>query len=285
MRVVLIGAYGQLGTDLRLTKPHSIELFCPKRNDLDITVRDKVREYIQAIKPQVVVNCAAYVKVDQAEEEIDKAFMINAIGVRYLVEEVGKNTIILHISTDYVFDGAKYGKPYYEDDRENPINIYGLSKYTGELILKNYHDRYYIVRSSSLYGVVGASGKGGNFPYTIIKKAKAGEPLKVVDDIFMVPTHTYDLAQAIWRLVTDGFPFGIYHITHTGYCSWYEFAKAVLETAGIQADITPIKSDEFPTKARRPKWSVLGTKKGLQLSHWREGLEGFIIKAKGAGKI
>ena len=119
------------------------------------------------------------------------------------------------------------------------------------------------------------SGKGGNFPYTIIKKAKFGEKLRVVDDIYMVPTHTYDLAGGVWKLILDKYPYGIYHITHTGYCSWYEFAKKILELADIKTEIEQVKHTEFPTKAKRPLWSVLGTKKGIDLGPWEEDLKKF----------
>ncbi len=282
MKVALIGANGQLGNDLIKTVPNGVKLIPLTRKEVDVTVKEQVERVIDDIKPDIVLNTSAYVKVDLAEDEADKAFLVNAVGVKNLVEVCHKTgAVLLHISTDYVFDGKKHGQPYYEDDQPNPINIYGLSKYAGELIVKNYLDSYYIVRSSSLYGVAGASGKGGNFPYTILRKAKAGEKLRVVDDIFMVPTHTYDLAQGLWRLITEEHPYGVYHITHTGYCTWYEFAKKILQLAGIEAEIEPIKHTEFPTRARRPLWSVLGTKKGIQLCTWEEGLEKFIKLAKG----
>ena len=287
MKVLIIGAYGQLGTDLRKTVPEGIELVCPRRTELDITDRESVKKFFSEVEPDLIINCAAYVKVDLAEDEVREAFSINAYGVKNILDNLKKEIPIVHVSTDYVFDGkkGKVKEPYYEDDIPNPINIYGLSKYAGELILKNYYDKYYIVRSSSLYGVVGASGKGGNFPYTIIKKAKTGEKLRVVDDIYMVPTHTYDLANGIWKLILGEYPYGIYHITHTGYCSWYEFAKKILELAGIETEIEPVKHTEFPTKAKRPLWSVLGTKKGIKLNHWEKGLRRFIEYAKAEGRI
>ncbi len=275
MKVLIFGAYGQLGSDLRKTTPHNIELIAPKRAEVDVTNPKVLKEFFNSIFPDVLINCSAYVKVDQAEDEPDDAFKVNAVSLKYIIQSLQNEPKIIHISTDYVFDGKKQGEPYYEDDSANPINIYGLSKYAGELILKNYYEKHYIIRSSSLYGVAGASGKGGNFVYTILKKAKAGEKIRVVNDIFMVPTHTLKLASAIWRLALNDYPFGIYHITHKGYCSWYEFAKTILEVAGVSAEIEPIKSDEFPMKAKRPLWSVLGTKKGIELCHWREGLESF----------
>ncbi len=279
MKVVLIGANGQLGTDIVRTKPESIELIPLTKKDIDVTDEVKVNRVLSELKPELVINTSAYVKVDSAEEEVNEAFRVNALGVKNLVNVCFKMKIILvHISTDYVFDGEKIKtkEPYYENDIPNPINVYGISKLAGEYIVRNYLEKYYIIRTSSLYGVAGASGKGGNFPYTILKKAKAGEKLKVVDDIYMVPTHTYDLSQGIWKLILEEYPYGIYHITHTGYCSWYEFAKKILEFAGLNIEVEPVKHSEFPMKAKRPLWSVLGTRKGISLGPWEEGLKRFI---------
>ncbi len=278
MKILLVGAYGQLGTDLRKTAPECVKLICPKKYEFNILNKEAVKNFISKVEVDLIINCAAYVKVDFAEEEVKEAFSVNSYGIKTIIDNLNKEIPIVHISTDYVFDGKKwkYKEPYYEDDVPNPINIYGISKLAGEYILRNYIEKHYIIRSSSLYGVAGASGKGGNFPYTILKKAKAGEKLRVIDDIYMVPTHTYDLAKGIWKLITDEYPYGIYHITHTGYCSWYEFAKKILEFAGLSADIEPVKHTEFPTKAKRPLWSVLGTKKGIELGPWEEGLERFI---------
>jgi len=279
MKIVLIGANGQLGSDLVRTVPSNVKLIPLTRNELNVTVKAQVENVITEIKPDIVLNTSAYIKVDLAEDEVEEAFRINTSGVKNLVDICQKTgAVLVHISTDYVFDGKKIKikEPYYEDDIPNPINIYGLSKYAGELIVKNCLEKYYIVRSSSLYGVAGASGKRGNFPYTILRKAKAGEKLRVVDDIYMVPTHTLDLAEGIWRLIIEEHLYGIYHITHTGYCSWYEFAKKILEFAGMNAEVEPVKHTEFPTKARRPLWSVLGTKKEIKLCPWEEGLERFI---------
>ena len=283
MKVAIIGSRGQLGQDLVRTAPSEVELATFTHGDFDITDRTDVFDFLAGEERfNVVINTAAFHKTDLCEDEPEKAFLVNAVGVKNLAEACRKaDTVLIHISTDYVFDGSKLEekKPYYEEDTPNPINIYGISKLAGEYIVRNYLEKYYIVRSSSLYGVAGASGKGGNFPYTILKKAKAGEKLRVVDDIYMVPTHTYDLAEGIWRLVLEGYPYGTYHITHTGYCSWYEFARKILEFAGIEADIEPVKHTEFSTKARRPLWSVLETKKGIDLGPWEEGLEKFINHA------
>lgn len=283
MRVAVIGSNGQLGQDLLKTAPGKVEVIPFTRKDFDITDRAKVFENFAGGRTiDVVINTAAFHKTDVCEDEPAKAFLVNSVGVKNIVDACAlSGAVLVHISTDYVFDGKKLEskEPYFEDDEPNPINIYGVSKYAGEIIIRNYLEKYYIVRSSSLYGVAGASGKGGNFPYTILKKAKAGESLRIIDDVFMVPTHTFDLAEGIWKLIMDDFPYDIYHITHTGYCSWYEFAKKILEYANIKVDIEPVQHTEFPTRARRPLWSVLGTKKGIDLGPWEEGLGKFIEKA------
>lgn len=280
MKIAIIGSRGQLGQDLVKTAPSQLDLITFTRGDFDITDRIDVFDFLAGEeKFDVVINTAAFHRTDQCEDEPEKAFLVNATGVKNLAEACDKaNAILIHISTDYVFDGGKIKtkEPYYEDDTPNPVNIYGVSKLAGEYIVRNYLEKYYIVRSSSLYGVAGASGKGGNFPYTILKKAKAGEKLRVVDDMYMVPTHTFDLAQGIWRLLLEGHPYGVYHITHEGYCTWYEFAVKILETVGLKADIEPVKHTAFPTRARRPLWSVLGTRKGVKLPPWEEGLRRFV---------
>ncbi len=286
MRVVILGGKGQLGFDLMRTAPEGFEVIPLGRKDLDITDREQVFEKLKGLKPDFVINSAAYVKVDAAEDETEQAFAVNAAGVKNVVDYCAETDVpLLHVSTDYVFDGKKAGKPYEENDVPNPVNIYGNSKLAGEYVVKNYLKKFYIVRSSSLYGVVGASGKGGNFPYAILNRAKKGESLRVVDDIFMVPTYTRHLAEAIWELITKKYPFGLYHLVNEGYCSWYEFAKTLVELAGFDAEITPVKHTEFPTKARRPLWSVLKNTKGPKLPHWRKGAEEFVKEAKELGKI
>ncbi|QJA05888.1 dTDP-4-dehydrorhamnose reductase [Thermosulfurimonas marina] len=279
MKVVVIGASGQLGQDIVNAKPGLVKLVGLTHSDIEITDKDSVFSVLTSLEPDVIINTAAFHKTDLCEDEPEKAFFINAVGVKNLVEVCkSMDSILVHISTDYVFDGAKITEkePYTEEDLPNPINIYGISKYAGELIVKNYLDKYYIVRVASLYGKAGASGKGGNFVYTILKKAKAGEPLRVVDDIFMSPTYTLDAAREIWKLILEERPFGTYHVTNLGYCSWYEFAKKILEYAGVDASIEPVKHTEFKTKAKRPLWSPLKSVKGIELRPWEEALKEFI---------
>ena len=279
MKVLITGANGQLATDLIKTAPKEVELIPLTRKELDITKKEQVENILKQYKPDVVINTAAFHKTDLCEEEVKKTFEVNTFAVKYFVDYCGEQDIIfLHIITDYVFDGRKgeIKEPYNEDDIPNPINIYGLSKYAGELIIKNYLQKFYILRVASLYGKAGASGKGGNFVYTILKKAKAKEPLRVVDDIIMSPTYTYDLAQEIWRILKESMPYGIYHVTNFGYCSWYEFAKKILEFAKLETDLKPVSHKEYKTKAKRPLWSPLCSKKGIKLRPWEEGLKAFL---------
>ena len=189
-----------------------------------------------------------------------------------------KRQTLIHISTDYVFDGKKLKekKPYVESDKPNPINIYGISKYAGELIVQNYLEKFYIVRVASLFGKRVASGKGGNFVYAILEKAKKGEELKVIDDIYMSPTYTYDASKKIWNLILKEKPYGVYHITNAGYCSWYEFASKILELANIKVRIKPVKHTEFKMKAKRPLWSPLNSEKGISMPYWEDALKRFL---------
>lgn len=274
MRVALSGV-GQLGSDIVHTKPEAVELYPLTRADMDITEAEQVDSVLKGIRPDVLINTASYVRVDDAEDHPEEAFLVNAIGVKNLAHVCKRlGTVFLHLSTDYVFDGSKTS-PYLESDIPFPINTYGLSKYAGEIYIRSELQKYYIVRVASLYGKAGASGKGGNFVYTILKKGREGE-LKVIDDMFMSPTYTHDAALKIWEIVTGNAPYGIYHLTNSGHCSWYEFAKGILDIAGIKTEITPVPHTEYTTRARRPLWSVLGSEKGVRMRHWREGLEDFI---------
>ena len=279
MKVALIGANGQLGTDIRNTKPKNVEILPLTRKELDITNKDKVFSLLKELSPDVIINTAAFHKTDECEEKEDLAFKVNTIAVKYLAEvSASINTKLVHISTDYVFDGKKLGKkePYFESDTPNPINIYGLSKYAGEKTVINYADDYLIVRISSVFGKAGASGKGGNFVYTILKLAKEKDTLRVINDIFMSPTYTRDAAEAIWKLILEESPSGIYHSANDGICSWYEFAKEIIDLSGLKINLEPISHSFYSFKAKRPLWSPLASEKGVKLRHWKEALVDFL---------
>lgn len=281
MRVAVIGANGQLGSDLVevFSNDKDFEVIPLTHKDLDVTDFESLK-ILKEIKPEVIINTAAYVRVDDAEVYPEKAFQVNAVGalnVARIANEI--DAINIYISTDYVFDGTK-GEPYTEEDTPNPINVYGTSKYAGEIFTRNYSPKHYIIRVASLYGKAGASGKGGNFVEWVIEKAKRGEELKIVDDQFMSPTYTMDVARTLRAFLKLGPEFGVYHMVNEGYCSWYEFTKTIFEILGWDVEVKPIKSSELKRLARRPGFSALENAKihgiGLKMPEWREGLREYL---------
>lgn len=249
-QVAVTGANGMLGADL-------VALGCKgfKKSELDITDEDSL-DVIGA--PSVVINCAAYTAVDRAEDDRERCWEVNVQGVERLARYCREHGIILvQISTDYVFDGRKKG--YDEDDPVNPVNYYGRTKAEAEAIVRNL-EKHYIVRTSWLYG-----RNGENFVEKLL--AKEG-PVRVVDDQYGSPTYTKDLAEALLRL--SGMPYGTYHLTNAGSCTWYEFAKAVRQ------DVEPCASTDYPTKAARPTYSILHNSKTEKLRHWEEALREYM---------
>ena len=281
MEVAIIGANGQLGSDL--VEVFGKEAIPLTHKDLDVTDFESLG-ILKELKPEVIINTAGYVKVDDAELYPVEAFQVNAIGalnVAKIANEI--NAINVYIGTDYVFDGTK-DEPYTEEDVPNPLNVYGLSKYAGEIFTKNYCKKYYVVRVASLFGKAGARGKGGNFVELMIQRAKSGEEIKVVNDIFMSPTYTKDVARTLKEFLKLKPEFGIYHMVNEGYCSWYEFAKMIFNLLEWSAEIKPIKSNELERIAKRPRFSALRNKKlenlGLRMRPWKEALEDY-LKEKG----
>ena len=281
MKVAVIGANGQLGTDL--VEVFGEEAIPLTHKDLDVADFESLK-ILKELKPDVIINTAAYVRVDDAELYPEKAFQVNAIGalnVAKIANEI--DAVNVYISTDYVFDGTK-GEPYSEEDVPNPLNVYGLSKYAGEIFTRNYSTKYYIIRVASLYGKAGASGKGGNFVEFMIQKAKRGEEIRVVDDVFMSPTYTKDAAKTLKRFLKLKPEFGIYHMVNEGHCSWYEFTKEIFEILGWDVEVKPIKSNELKRLAKRPRFSALKDEKlekiGLRMRHWREALKEYLKEKK-----
>ncbi|NUN64594.1 dTDP-4-dehydrorhamnose reductase [Pseudanabaena biceps] len=283
LKVALIGANGQLGSDIVshfLPQCDRYQLTALTRADIDIRQADIVDQVLTTQKFDVVINSAAYVRVDDCEQEVDTAFNVNAIGALNVARACRDiNALCVYISTDYVFRGDR-PSPYTESDMPNPINIYGTSKLTGEYLVQQTTTRSLILRISSVFGKAGASGKGGNFVETMIKKAKAGDPLKVVNDIFMSPTYTYDVARLLDALLQAG-ATGIIHGANSGSCSWHEFASAALSLANIQHPIAAIPASDFPTKATRPMNSALISNQlpkitDFQMRSWQEALAAYI---------
>ena len=279
MKVAVIGSTGQLGTDLVKAFRGGHEVIALTHRDIEVENPDSCR-VLEEHEPDAVVNTAAFHRTEDCELYPERAFLVNAVGAKNVAEVCSRiGAVCVYISTDYVFDGCK-GAPYDEEDVPNPINAYGVSKLAGELFTRNYCEHSYVVRLASLFGVAGASGKGGNFVETVIGKARRGEELRVVDDVVMSPTYTRDAASAIRSLLESGAEYGVYHATNDGYCSWFEFTKAIFEILGVSASIKPISSSDFASRARRPRFSALTSVKGVKLRGWRDALKEY-LKEKG----
>ncbi len=288
MKILITGSKGQLGKEVfrQLSDQKEHTLFLCDFAELDITDMKAVQAYIDETQPEVIINCAAYTAVDQCEEETEYAYAVNAIGARNLAivsEKIGAK--LVHISTDYVFDGNgvnsnRTGKirPYNEFDTPNPMTVYGASKLAGENFVKEFSSKYFIIRTAWLYG------DGENFVKTVLELSEELSELKVVDDQYGSPTSTYELTKGILSLLcTEN--YGLYHGTCEGQCSWYEFAKEIFRLKGIKVTVKPCTSEEYPGLARRPHWSVIenmmmGLNGGHKFAHWKKAIEAFIINEK-----
>jgi dTDP-4-dehydrorhamnose reductase len=287
-RIVLIGAGGQLGTDLRAVLPPDA-LVPLTRADLEVTDRDAFEQTLARHRPDWVINTAAFHRVDDIETdergEAQLAFTVNAVAARRLAVACERRAArLLHLSTDYVFGGGSPG-PYAEDASPAPLSVYGASKLAGELLVRQVSSRHVIVRSSGLYGVAGSAGKGGNFVETMLALADAGKPIRVVDDQVLTPTYTADLARAIAGLITANPPGGVYHLTNAGQCSWYEFARAIFELGRRTPKLEPTTSEAYGAPAHRPAHSVLTNTRAAQLGvpalrPWPEAVAAY-LRAKG----
>ncbi|MDL2220770.1 dTDP-4-dehydrorhamnose reductase [Eubacteriales bacterium OttesenSCG-928-N14] len=276
MKVLVTGAAGQLGyTLMRKLKEHGHIAKGVTRADFDITNLDAARETITAFAPKAVIHCAAYTAVDNAEDEHDTCLKVNVEGtgnIATICHELGAKMV--YISTDYVFDGTSL-YPYTEDDTPNPINVYGKSKLGGENMLRQILDQYFIVRTSLLFGV-----RGQNFVKSILRTSHEQSRVDVVTDQIGAPTYAEDLAEFLCQLIKSR-KYGIYHATNEGYCSWANFARAVLDYEGNMAMVHEILSEEYPHIAKRPKNCRLSCEKmkknGFkQLPPWHDGLARFM---------
>jgi len=284
MKIAIIGSNGQLGIDLcrALNNVESISL---THNDIEITDMNSVKEVFSKCNPDTIINTAAYVRVDDCEDNPDKAFLVNALGVRNVAvwaREHGAKFV--QISTDYVFGGDKVPRttPYTEFDVPLPLNVYGKSKLAGENFVRHLHHKHFIIRASGLFGTTVSSGKGNNFIETIIRLGKERSELQVVDDQIFSPTYTKDLAGKIAQLISTDF-YGVFHITNTGICSWYEFASKIIQISGLSARVIPITSDKYIQKAKRPQFSVLDhfhlRLLGMDnIRSWEEALADYMIE-------
>lgn len=283
MKILVTGKSGQLGWELARTLMTLGDIVVVGRSQMDMSNPDSVRGMVRAVRPDMIVNAAAYTAVDKAESEKDIAMAVNAIAPGVMAEEVKKlGSLLIHYSTDYVFDGGKKTGPYTEDDEFNPISQYGITKLEGERAVTASGARHLIFRSSWVYG-----GRGHNFLLTMLRLARDRSEIKVVDDQTGSPTWCRALAEATAQIAVmvtgrggaayDG-AWGVYNMACGGQVTWRGFASAIFEKTGSPAKAIPITTAEYPTPARRPAYSVLSTQKlrktfGVALPHWESALD------------
>ncbi|MCZ8330042.1 MAG: dTDP-4-dehydrorhamnose reductase [Flavobacterium sp.] len=281
MVVLVTGSSGQLGQSLQFIAPNYPQIdfvFCDSKT-LDITNLENCEAIFSKYNPDFCINAAAYTAVDKAESEFEKVFAINVTGVKNLAQVSKKHdTILLHISTDFVFDGSKT-KPYIETDIPNPTGVYGQTKLDGEKVIQQIWEKHFIIRTSWVY-----SQFGNNFMKTMLRLASERDTISVVNDQIGTPTNAVDLAEILVKIIltdnrqptTDN--FGIYNFSHEGQCSWYDFAKKIFEINNININLLPIPTSSFPTLAKRPSFSVLDKRKiktvfGIEINNWEESLK------------
>lgn len=281
MKILITGANGMLAKAVRNRFEGENLILTDVRGDetvkkLDITNLEDVTEFVSNCKPDVIINCAAYTAVDKAEEELDLARKINADGPRNLaIAAKNANCILVHISTDYVFGGnLELDKVYNEEEKKEPVTVYGITKLEGEEAIKENTEKYYIFRTAWLYG------DGKNFVRTMLKLGREKDEINVVADQHGSPTYAVDLADIIFQALSEKIEYGIYHATNIGYTTWYEFAKKIFEIAGITCKVNPVTSKEYVTPAKRPLNSKISKNKliqsGIEISSWEDALQRYL---------
>jgi dTDP-4-dehydrorhamnose reductase len=281
--IALWGSSGQLGRELQLRLgPNLVPL---TRADADLTDAHAVAAVLHRLRPSLVINCAAYNFVDQAESEPAAAFAVNALAPRTLARlarELG--FFLVHLSTDYVFGlDANRCHPYVENDPPGPLSVYGASKLAGEYFVRSLAPRHLVVRTCGLYGLIGG-GKGRNFVQTMLRLARQGQPVSVVADQVLTPSYAADVADAVVALIRSG-ACGLRHVTNEGWCSWFQFAQAIFELAGLRVELTPITSAQYGAAALRPAYSVLVSQfpDTPRLPPWRDALTRYLRCLDAAG--
>jgi dTDP-4-dehydrorhamnose reductase len=279
MRILLLGGLGQLGTDFRrLLGGHQVTSV--DKEEIDVTDGAQVDALVDAARPHVAINCTAFNRVDEAEECPEPAFAVNAHAVLHIARACRRaRARLLHFSTDYVFDSPSR-RPLTETDAPSPSSIYGLSKLAGEHMARIGCDRCWVARTCGLYGHAGSREKGTNFVETMLRLADSGK-LRVVNDQHCTPTSTIDLARASIELIEGEAPYGLYHLTNAGESTWHEFASAIFELSGKSPELLAVGSAEFPTRARRPAYSVLDNAAFraagfADMRPWREALAEYL---------
>lgn len=277
MKILITGANGMLAKAVK-EKFANETLILTDSNELDITVEKSVMEKVKEINPEYVINCAAYTAVDKAEEDKELAQKVNSLGVENLAKAC-RNTgaTLIHVSTDYVFDGElDINKVYREDDKTGPVTVYGITKLSGEQKLIENCDKYYIFRTAWLYG------EGNNFVRTMLKLGSEKEEINVVSDQHGSPTYTEDLANIIYQAIEKKIPYGIYHATNQGYTTWYDFTKEIFKKANCNCRVNPVTSEQFVRPAKRPKNSMLSKDKllvqGIEIPMWIDALDRYLKK-------
>lgn len=289
MKVAVIGANGQLGTDLcRVLAGQKVSVFPLTRREIDVSDSAQVDRVLGALQADVVISTAAFHKVEECEKQPAQSFAVNAVGPRNLALTCRQNNAVLvHFSTDYVFDGGEH-RPYAESDLPRPLNVYGVSKLAGEHTVRLTWERHFVIRTCGLYGVAGSAGKGGNFVETMLKNASEGVAIRVVEDQVLTPTFTGDLAEAVSKLIRTE-AYGLYHVSAEGECSWYEFTRKIFEIEKLKVDLRPVSSTEFSSPVQRPAYSVLSKQKlnqlGIGMKTWQEGLASYLAARSNTRKV
>ncbi|MGA9389653.1 MAG: dTDP-4-dehydrorhamnose reductase [Candidatus Sulfotelmatobacter sp.] len=282
-KIAVIGGNGQLGHDVVEAFDGIAEVYSLTHQELELSDIDSAATCLRALHPDIVVNAAAMHHVENCERDPARAYAVNALGVRNLAHITDDlDAILIHVSTDYVFDGRK-GTPYTEDDLPLPLNVYGSSKLAGEYFTRTGNQKHIVLRTSALYGRHPCRGKGGeNFVDVMLRLGRERGEVRVVDSERITPTSTRDLAQQI-VVLSDAGAYGLFHATAEGICSWHEFACEIFAAAGIRVRCLVAQPEEFPAKVARPEYSVLdnaGLKQaGLnRFRHWREGLQAYLAQ-------
>ncbi|WP_163515143.1 dTDP-4-dehydrorhamnose reductase [Gelidibacter japonicus] len=279
--VLVTGADGQLGQCIQnITHQFpSLDFLFADRNTLDITVANDVLDFFETNAIDWCINCAGYTAVDNAENDQENAYKVNSIGAKNMAQACQKNDVkMVHISTDFVFDGLKT-TPYTELDKTNPVNVYGESKLKGENEIKQILDKHFIIRTSWLY-----SEYGNNFMKTMLGLAQDRQELSVVNDQLGTPTYAGDLARVVLNIIKlRSQDYGVYHYSNEGITSWFEFAKAIFEESNIELYIIPIETKDYPTLTKRPRYSVLDKSKikkmlNVEILDWRQSLRKALLK-------
>lgn len=275
MKILITGANGMLAKAVR-NEFKEEELICTDVEELDITNLETVQKFVENVKPDLIINCAAYTAVDKAEEQEELAYKINAIGPKNLAIASKQNdSTLVHISTDYVFGGDKpVEQDYSEEDEKNPQAVYGTTKLAGEKFIEENCSKYYIFRTAWLYG------EGNNFVRTMINLSKDRDEVSVVNDQHGSPTYAVDLASIIHQAIDKKMPFGAYNATNIGYTTWYDFTKKIYEIKNISCKVNPVTSQEFPRPAKRPLNSQMSKdkllKNGIIIPTYEEALKRYL---------